>query len=59
MSSKAENKKETKSEPEKTRSGRVSKPPARFEDEKFRELPMANNKYTAGRKIRVGISTDL
>lgn len=57
MSSKAENTKK-EAEPEKTRSGRVSKPPPRFEDEKFRELPMANNKYTAGRKIRVGISTD-
>lgn len=59
MSSKTENtKKEKTAESEPRRSGRVSKPPARFEDEKFRELPMANNKYTAGRTIRVGIRTD-
>lgn len=56
MSSKTENTKTAESEPR--RSGRVSKPAPRYEDEKFRELPMANNKYTVGRRIRVGISTD-
>lgn len=54
MSGSTQSNKKTKV-PETTRSGRISKPAARFEDEKFRELPMANNKYTKGRTIRVGI----
>jgi hypothetical protein len=55
MSGSTENNNKKATAPEKTRSGRVSKPAPRFEDEKFRELPMANNKYTKGRTIRVGI----
>ena len=39
-----------------TRSGRVSKAPNRFQDEVFDAPPMANNKYTKGRYIRPGFS---
>jgi hypothetical protein len=49
---------ERAAEPEATRSGRISTAPKRFEDERFRELPMANNKYTKGRKISPGFSIE-
>lgn len=39
-------------------SGRVSKAPTRFTEEVFKELPMANNKYTKGRRIAPGFSIE-
>ena len=38
-----------------TASGRISRPPTRFSEQTFYAPPMANNKYTKGRKIVPGL----